>query len=140
MKNRLLLSIAVVLPMALSSGAWAETIGYAQAYDRIAGACGKDVQRLCSGVHLGNHGIRDCLESKSSQVSGKCKSVMADTFALLQARIDAQGAARRVCDADLREYCIGVQPHDGYQLSCLLTSARVVSPRCKQVIIDAGWN
>ncbi|MFO1114689.1 MAG: hypothetical protein U1E28_03340 [Beijerinckiaceae bacterium] len=140
MRRRLTLSLAVALQVAFVSSAFAETIGYAQAYDRIASACGKDVQRLCAGVHLGNHGIRECLESKASQVSGNCKSVMASTFALLQARIDAQAAARRVCDADLREYCIGVQPHDGYQLSCLLTSVKVVSQRCKQVIIDAGWN
>ena len=69
MRRRLTLSLAVALQVAFVSSAFAETIGYAQAYDRIASACGKDVQRLCAGVHLGNHGIRECLESKASQVS-----------------------------------------------------------------------
>ena len=140
MKSRLWVSIALAIQVFGCSAAMAETIGYAQAYDRIATACGKDVQKLCSGVQLGQHGVRNCLESKQAQVSGKCKAVMADTFALLQARIEAQNAARRVCDPDVREYCSGVQPHDGYQLSCLLQSSRVVSQRCRQVLTDAGWN
>jgi hypothetical protein len=139
-RRYLSISLAVAVLISIGSGAMAETIGYAQAYDRIAAACGKDVQKLCSGVPLGDEGVRKCLEAKQAKVSGKCKSTMADTFALLQARIDAQGAARRVCDPDVREFCTGVEPHDGHQLTCLLDSSRVVSQRCRQVLTDAGWN
>lgn len=134
------ISLAIAALLAICTSATAETIGYAQAYDRIASACGKDIQKLCSGVPLGNHGVRNCLAQKQAQVSRKCKSAMTEAIVLLQARIDAQTSARRVCDADLREYCSGVQPHDGHQLTCLLQSTRVVSQRCRQVLSDAGWN
>jgi hypothetical protein len=120
--------------------ALADTIGYADAYDRIAVACGADVQKFCSGVQLGDNGVRDCLTKNQARVSGRCKAVVADTFALLQARAQAQASARRVCDPDVREFCSGVVPHDGHQLTCLLQSNRVTSAACRQVLTDAGWN
>ncbi|MHB2168709.1 cysteine rich repeat-containing protein [Alsobacter sp. R-9] len=123
-----------------SSAAGAQTIGFAEAYDRIAKSCGRDIERHCSSVPLGRGAVRACLQQKSAEISEGCKATLEPTFALLDKRIAAQASAVKVCEHDIRQYCKGVQPHDGYILQCLLKATRVVSASCKQIIVDAGWN
>lgn len=122
------------------SHAQAQTIGFADAYDRLAAACGRDIDKLCANVALGGGAVKSCLEKNKAKISVECKSTMAETFQSLAKRETAQATARQVCARDITQYCSKVQPHDGYVLQCLLTSTRVVSATCKQVIVDAGWN
>ena len=120
--------------------ATAQTISFGDAYARLAKSCGRDIERLCSTAQMGGNGIRACLEKNAAKVSADCKQTQAETFALLGKRIQAQTTAVQVCERDRLQYCRGVQPHDGYQLACLLKATKVVSASCKQVIVDAGWN
>jgi hypothetical protein len=117
----------------------AQTIGYAEAYDRIAKACGSDIAKLCSNVPLANGGVKNCLAKNQAKVSSVCKSTTAQTFALLEKRAVAQTSALKVCDADSRRLCQGVVAHDGYRLQCLLKAERFTRAACNQVITDAGW-
>jgi hypothetical protein len=126
--------------MAIPLGASAQTLSFAEAYDQLAKSCGSDIEKLCSKVALGGGAIKACLDRNQARLSAGCRSASAETFQSLAKRANAQATAIKVCDRDLGQFCRGVQPHDGYQLQCLLTASKVVSSACKQVIVDAGWN
>lgn len=132
-------AMAAVLWLGAAHQAAAQTISFAEAYDRIAGACGADIRKHCSGVPLGNGQVRTCLANHAAEVSPTCKGVVADVFALLERRMQAQATVRQVCDADIQRLCPGVVQHDGYVLSCMLKASRAVSGACNQTITDAGW-
>lgn len=141
MSLRIILAAACLLaPMAIPLGASAQTLSFAEAYDRIAKSCGSDIDKHCSNVSLGGGAMKACLDRNQQQLSAGCKSASAETFQSLAKRANAQATAVKVCERDIGKFCRGVQPHDGYMLQCLLTSSKVVSNACKQVIIDAGWN
>ncbi|QEL21956.1 hypothetical protein FQV39_04710 [Bosea sp. F3-2] len=135
-----LAAACLLVPMAIPLGASAQTLSFAEAYDRIAKSCGSDIDKYCSKVSLGGGAIKACLDRNQAKLSAGCKSASAETFQSLAKRAIAQATAVKVCERDVGEYCRGVQPHDGYQLQCLLTASKVVSSACKQVIVDAGWN
>ncbi len=138
--RRALAAACLLVPMAIPLGASAQTLSFAEAYDRIAKSCGSDIDKHCSKTSLGGGAIKACLDRNQAKLSAGCKSAAAETFQSLRKRVDAQAAAIKVCDRDLGQYCRGVQAHDGYQLQCLLTATKTVSNACKQVIVDAGWN
>lgn len=132
---------ALMVMTALAGGqAQAQTIGFAEAYDRLASACGRDIDKLCANVPLGGGAVKSCLEKNQAKISAGCKAAMTETFQSLAKRMSAQATAQTVCARDITQYCSKVQPYDGYVLQCLLTSTRVVSAPCKQIIVDAGWN
>src|SRR5262249_38800475 len=131
--------LALAVLVFAAPAANAQTLGYADAIDRLAASCGKDIEKYCKNVNLGNHRIRDCLSRNQNNISAQCRTTSAEVFRLLQKRIAAQGAVVRICDADIRTYCQGVQPGDGNLLECALKAQRALSPKCNQAITDAGW-
>ncbi|PTM38949.1 hypothetical protein C8D03_0424 [Bosea sp. 124] len=143
LKRMKILRSGVILPLFFlffaASGASAQTIGYADAYDKIARACGSDVAKFCSNVALANNGVRSCLAKNQAKVSTTCKSTMSETLALLDKRAAAQSAALKVCDPDARRLCQGIVAHDGHRLQCLIKAERFTSSACNQVITNAGW-
>ncbi|GGH11099.1 hypothetical protein GCM10007036_07950 [Alsobacter metallidurans] len=133
---------ALVALACLTGGlpASAQTISFGEAYDRLAHSCGRDIEKFCGNTSLGGGAVKACLEKNQARVSAGCRQTQAETFGLLAKRMNAQAVAIKVCDRDMQQYCRGVQPHDGYLLSCLLKASKVVGPSCKQVIVDAGWD
>jgi len=121
------------------SHAQAQTIGYAQAIDRLAVACGADIQKHCKGKRLGSGEIRNCLIQKQASLSNRCRTAYADAFTQLERRFAAQAAVAKICERDALQYCNGVQFGDGNYLDCMLQASRVISKRCNQAITDAGW-
>jgi hypothetical protein len=117
----------------------AQTIGYAEAIDRLAIACGKDIQTYCKGVNLGNNRIRNCLTANDAKVSAQCKSGYANAYAMLEKRAMAQASVLKICDRDISRVCSGVQPGDGNILDCILRAQRTVSAQCNQAVTDAGY-
>lgn len=138
MKYRLVFYIALTVGF-VSTAAHGQTIGYAQAADRLGSACGADIQKYCKNVNLGNGRIRSCLQQHSDRVSSQCKVAFREVFELLQKRTLAQENIRKFCETDARRLCPGMVMGDGNILNCLLTASRVVSPRCNQTITDAGY-
>lgn len=117
----------------------AQTIGFAEAIDRLAAACGADIKKHCKGVPLGSGGVRNCLVRNQAKNAPRCNATMAEVFRLVQIRLAAQAAVPKLCDADIRRLCQGVQPGDGNLLECGLKAKRAVSAKCNQAITDAGW-
>ncbi len=139
MTTRALLVLLFALLANSTLPASAQTIGYAEAIDRLAVACGADIKKHCKGVPLGQGGVRNCLIRNQAKNSPRCNSTMADVFRLLEIRAAAQANVARICDADARRLCQGVQPGDGNLLECALKARRAVSAKCNQAITDAGW-
>jgi hypothetical protein len=117
----------------------AQTIGYADAIDRLAVACGKDIQTYCKGLNLGNNRIRNCLTANDAKVSAQCKSGYANAYAMLEKRAAAQASVAKICDRDIQRLCSGVQAGDGNVLECILRAQRTVSAQCNQAVTDAGY-
>ncbi len=117
----------------------AQTIGYAQAIDRLAVACGKDIDQYCKNVNLGGGRVQQCLNQNQAKVSGNCRATQAEVAALLQKRAAARAYVLQVCDTDIRRLCPGVQPGDGNLLECFLKAERSASAQCRQAVTDAGY-
>ncbi len=139
MKTYLAAGIGVLVWLGAAQQATAQTISFAEAYDRLAGACGADIRKHCSGVPLGNGQVKACLAQHAAEISPTCTGTIAEVFALLERRTQAQATIRQVCSADIQRLCPGVVQHDGYVLSCMLKASRAVSAACNQTITDAGW-
>ena len=139
MKSYINLALALTILVALASPTSAQTIGYAEAADRLAAACGADIQKYCKNANLGSGRIDKCLEQNQANVSSQCMATRAQVFQLLAKRAAAQAAVRKICDTDIRRLCADVVQQDGYLLECGLKAWRAVSAKCNQAITDAGW-
>ena len=62
----------------------AQTIGFAEAIDRLAAACGADIKKHCQGVPLGSGGVRNCLVRNQAKNAPRCNATMAEVFRLVQ--------------------------------------------------------
>jgi outer membrane protein OmpA-like peptidoglycan-associated protein len=119
--------------------ATAQTVGYAEAIDRLAASCGKDIARFCKNTHLGGGRIQQCLDQNAGGVSAACKANLSEMRALLQKRATARAAVPRICDSDIRRICTGIQAGDGNLMECFYKAKRNISPQCQQAVADAGY-
>lgn len=117
----------------------AQTIGYAEAIDRLARSCGADINKFCKTASLGGGRVQACLE-RSGGVSAKCRATAADVRVLLQTRAMARANVLKVCNADVRKWCDGVQPGDGNLMECFAKARPRFSAECQAAITDAGYN
>ncbi|HXZ22106.1 MAG TPA: OmpA family protein [Pseudolabrys sp.] len=119
--------------------AFAQTIGYADALDQLAAACGADIAKYCKNENLGGGRVRDCLLRNQSTVSARCIGSVNSLGALLQKRAAARASVMRVCDVDIKRRCSGVQPGDGNLMECFYKTKENISPACQQAVADAGY-
>ncbi len=138
MTRALLLALALVVGLG-AADARAQTIGYAQAIDILADACGNDIARSCKSARLANDGITNCLRQHESSISGQCSTSLTRVRQSLAAREEAQNSAERICNRDIQRLCNLVQPGRGHILRCLLKAEPSVSAACNQAITNAGW-
>ena len=135
--NRFHAGLIALLAIAGVGPATAQTIGYAQAIDRLAVSCGKDIETHCKKVNLGGGRVQQCL--RQANVSSACRSTMAEVTTLLQKRAAARTYVLQACDIDMRRLCPGIQPGDGNLLSCFFKAEGRASPQCRQAVTDAGY-
>jgi hypothetical protein len=145
--KRLLLATSFSMSVALAASVLvagtvsseAQTISYADAIDRLAKNCGRDINRLCATAHLGGGRVQQCLDKNQAKVSAQCKQTNVEVRALLRKRAQARAAIPKVCDRDIRRLCSGVVQGDGHLLECFLKAERAVSGACRQAVTDAGY-
>ncbi len=133
------LAIVLTASFLVSTTAFSQTIGYADAISGLAAACGADIRKFCKGVNLGNDRLRNCLNQNQANVSSQCKVGYTRAMDLLQKRVTAQRSVTKICDSDIRRLCGGVQPGDGNILNCVLLAQKQVSVQCNQAVTDAGY-
>jgi hypothetical protein len=131
---------AALLLAAMPSGAPAQTatMGFADAAEAFALACGSDIDRHCRQANLGSGRIEACLQQHSTQISAVCRTAVPEIRARVAARIQAQHGVFRICDADVARRCAGIRG-EANVLSCLLRARASVSASCNAAIDNAGW-
>lgn len=139
--KKILLRLQLVAALLLLWGASssAQTIGYAEAIDRLAVSCGKDIDRFCRNANLGGGRIQQCLEQNQNGVSAQCKATVADVTSLLAKRAAARDLVPKVCEFDIMRLCSGVVPGDGNLLACFMKTEQNASAPCRQAVINAGY-
>ncbi len=139
-KSRIILAF-LLLPLA--SSAWtptnAETIGYSEAIDLFAVGCGGDIAKFCKTANLGGGRIQQCLNSNKASVSPRCTGTIRDLESLIAKRAAARSAVLRVCDADIKRLCAGIQAGDGNLMECFYKAKGNMSAQCRQMVEDAGY-
>jgi outer membrane protein OmpA-like peptidoglycan-associated protein len=131
--------LAGLFALAFANSSRAQTIGYAEAIDRLAKSCGQDIDKYCKKVALGGGRVQQCLDQNQADVSASCKSSVSALRTLLQVRATARSSVARICDVDIRRLCAGVQQGDGNLMECFYKAKRNVSPQCQRAVADAGY-
>jgi OmpA-OmpF porin, OOP family len=123
--TRLHLTLAIsALMFATTGAAVAQTVGYAEAFDHFAVACGADINKFCKKADLGGGRMQECLDQNQAGVSAACKATINELRVNLQKRAAARVAVMRICDADRQRLCAGIQAGDGNLLECFLKRGR----------------
>lgn len=135
-----MLGVVALSLSCLAEHARAQSIGFADAVDRLAVSCRADIDKFCKKVGLGGGRIQQCLDRNAAGVSPGCKGTVAELRNLLQTRAQARAAVLRVCDTDIRRLCAGIQQGDGNLMECFYKARRNVSPQCRTMVADAGYD
>ena len=115
----------------------AQTIGYAEAIDQLAKACGADIAKSCKQANLGGGRMQQCLGQ--ANVSAGCRASGNALQALLRKRAAARAAVPRICESDIGRLCAGVVAGDGNLMECFYKAKRNISAACQQAVADAGY-
>jgi hypothetical protein len=120
-------AVAAIIPASLLSVVFlisAVHYDVAQAKSRTATAvaCGKELQKQCSGVPVKANNMLECLQK--AQVSARCAALAHHVV--------------RMCDRDAVHRCEGVVGGQGNILGCLTSARGVVSSRCNAAL-DAAF-
>ena len=134
------LAVAALLLPASAIPSNAQSIGYAQAIDRLGVSCGKDIEKLCKKANLGGGRMTQCLDQNRAAVSSNCKASVTEMTVLLTTRAQARAAVLRVCDVDIRRFCPGIQPGDGNLMECFYKARQNMNPACQKSVADAGYD
>jgi outer membrane protein OmpA-like peptidoglycan-associated protein len=132
--------VVAALFAAATISANAQTIGYADAIDRFAVSCGKDIDKFCKKEPLGGGHIKRCLEQNQAHIAPSCTAAMNGLTALLHKRARARAAVDRVCERDKLRLCNGIEPGDGNLLECFAKVKQNVGAACRQMVADAGYD
>lgn len=124
----------------LSAEARAQSVGYAQAIGSVGANCGKDIDKHCKKINLGNGRMAQCLDQNRAVVSPQCTSSLAQMQTLIANRARARASVLKVCDLDLRRLCEGIQPGDGNLLECFMKVRKNASLQCQKAVADAGYD
>ena len=113
-----LLSVAILISAAHFH------IAQAQKGRAAAVACGKDLQKQCTGVLVFGNNMLECLKRDQDKLAKRCAAL-------------ANNIVRR-CDRDAAQRCQGNVAGGGSILTCLTTARRSVSAQCNAAL-DAAF-
>jgi len=137
---RLHLTLAIVAFMFAAGGtAMSQTIGYAEALGQLSVSCGNDIEKFCKNANLGGGMVAQCLDQNSAKVSPGCMASSITLAALLKNRAAARASVVRTCERDRLKFCGGIEPGDGNLMECFYKAKGNISPACRQVVADAGY-
>jgi outer membrane protein OmpA-like peptidoglycan-associated protein len=84
--------------------------------------------------------VQQCLERNQANVSPQCKATIKQVVTLISNRAVARASVHRICERDILRLCSGIQPGDANLLECYSHVEQNVTPACRKVIEDAGYN
>ena len=106
--------------------------------ETIATGCESELKTYCQGVTPGEGRILSCLYAYGDKLSGQCEFALYDAAAQLERFVAALSYVANECDADIDQYCAGVQAGEGRILACLDAQGSNLPPRCTQALNDGG--
>jgi len=113
-----LLSIAILISVAHFD------VAQAQKGRAAARACGKELQKLCTGVPVSGNNMLECLKRDQDKLSKRCVAMANNII--------------RSCDRDAAQRCAGNVAGGSSILACLTAARRSVSARCNAAL-DAAY-
>ena len=131
--------IAGMIFFVSAPSSYAQSIGYADAFQKLAQSCGGDIEKHCKAVGLGGGRMMKCLNEKRESVSPTCKTNIVAVTTLLASRAQARVAVLKVCSADVIRACPDVKPGDGNLLDCYMKAKHLFTPQCRKTVADAGY-
>lgn len=132
-------AVATLLLATIPHTVSAQSIGFAEAIDRLAARCGKDIDKFCKKTNFGGGRILQCLDRNAAAISPSCKAARTEVAVLLTTRSEARKRIPRVCENDIRRLCSGVQPGDGNLMECFYKAKARVNPECQRAVAEAGY-
>ncbi len=121
------------------AGASAQTMSYSDAGALLAQSCGKDIEKYCAKVNIGDGAMKDCMMAQQAKISPQCLSDYQAVAVSIAKRNAAQLSVPKLCKNDVVRHCQGMVAGDAHFLSCLNAAQRVVTAACNQAIVNAGW-
>src|ERR1700728_3472643 len=113
-------SILLLLVIAISSPALAETMSFESATTLLGASCGKDIDANCLGVNLDTVRLKECLARNQDVVSPQCKADYIRAFDAIQKRVAARTAVSKMCERDKQKFCGDSPNGTGPLVECLL--------------------
>jgi Cysteine rich repeat len=109
---------ACLLSVAMLIAAFDYNVAQAKSRTAVASACGKELQKQCSGVPVLANNMLECLQK--AKVSRRCAALAHNIV--------------RLCDRDAVQLCQGVVAGQGNILGCLTTAKGAVSSQCNAAL------
>jgi len=131
--------IALVLLIATTSPAFAETMSFESAAAMLGESCGKDIDANCFGVNFDAPRLKECLTRNQDTVSPQCRADYGKAFDAIQKRVAARAAVAKMCERDQKKYCADAQNVFVDVLACLLKGPRGMTLNCNKAISEAGY-
>ena len=131
--------IALILVIAATSPAFAETMSFENAAAILGESCGKDIDANCFGVNFDAPRLRECLTRNQDTVSPQCRTDYVKAFDAIQKRLTARANVRRNCEYDRKRFCADPQYDFGGVITCLSKVPHGMTLSCKQAISDTGY-
>lgn len=131
--------IALVLLIATTPPALAETMSFESAAAILGESCGKDIDANCFGVNFDAPRLKECLARNQDTMSAPCKADYGRAFEAIQKRVAARAAVAKMCERDQKKYCADAQNVFADVLACLLKGPRGMTLNCNKAITEAGY-
>jgi hypothetical protein len=131
--------IALILVIATTSLAFADTMSFESAAAMLGESCGKDIDANCFGVNFDAPHLRECLARNQDTVSPQCRADYVRAFDAIQKRVVARAAVAKICERDKHKFCADAQNGIGDLLGCLSKVPRGVSANCNKALGEAGY-
>ena len=109
---------AIILAVAMLISAVHYNVAQAKSRSAVASACGKELQKQCTGVPVLANNMLECLQK--AKLSRRCAALAHNIV--------------RMCDRDAVQRCQGVVAGQGNILGCLTTARGAVSAHCNAAL------
>jgi hypothetical protein len=97
----------------------------------VESACKSDIENFCKGISVGGGRIARCLKENESKLSPGCKVEIEEKLAVAKEK----GAGfKQECEANVQEFCSGIQPGGGRIIRCLKQNQSKLAKGCQDAL------
>lgn len=97
---------------------------------RFDQACDADINKYCAKVQPGDGRIASCLYAHTDLLEDACFDATSQIGVILEGVFDGIESFYAACQADLSEFCPGIEAGSGGQIACLQENLMKISAGC----------